>query len=86
MSVDGSVPTIFAFMLSSFEKLTSTERAPSTTWKFVTMWPALSITKPEPSDSACCWVGKAKPKNGSALALETTVVAVTCTTPGAARR
>ena len=32
MSVDGSAPTSFAFMLSLFEKLTSIERARSTTW------------------------------------------------------
>ena len=32
MSVDGSTPTILAFTLSLFEKLTSTSRAPCTTW------------------------------------------------------
>ena len=32
MSVDASAPTIRAFRLSLFEKLTSTERAFATTW------------------------------------------------------
>ena len=48
-SVDGSLPTSVAFRVSSFEKRTSIEVAPSMTWKFVTMWPSLSSTKPEPS-------------------------------------
>src|ERR1700747_1857511 len=50
------------------------------------MWPALSITKPEPS---ACWLwlwGTEKPKNGSIAGVLTTCVAVTWTTPGAARR
>ena len=37
MSVEGSLPTIFAFIESLFEKLTSTVSAFSMTWKFVTM-------------------------------------------------
>src|SRR4029453_5768695 len=51
------------------------------------MWPALSMTNPEPSAwVCCCWLGTGKPKNGSTLGAVTTCVAVTCTTPGAARR
>ena len=73
-------------MLEPFEKLTLTCFAPSTTWKFVTMWPALSITNPEPSDCCCCCCGKSGlPKNGSA-GTSTTVVDVTWTTPEASRR
>ena len=48
-SVDGSVPTTRARTLSRLEKLTSICSAPSTTWKLVTIRPAVSITKPEPS-------------------------------------
>ena len=48
-SLDGSTPTTLAFMLSLFEKLTWTDFVPATTCSFVMMWPALSITKPEPS-------------------------------------
>jgi hypothetical protein len=48
------------------------------------MCPALSITKPEPSDCCCCWVGKRPPKNGSAGTF-TSEVEVTWTTPGAER-
>jgi hypothetical protein len=47
------------------------------------MWPALSITKPEPS--ACCpcdWKGV---PNGSVCTLGA-LLAVICTTPGALRR
>ena len=50
------------------------------------MWPALSITKPEPSACAFWRLGNGKPKNGSTLGAVTTCVAVTCTTPGAALR
>src|SRR5919202_506840 len=52
------------------------------------MWPALSMTKPEPSArcvSCCGNPGIWKPK-GSVLSSFTTLVEVTCTTPGAARR
>ncbi len=48
-SVDASVPTISAATESRFEKLTRIASAPSMTWKFVTMFPALSTTKPDPS-------------------------------------
>ncbi len=84
-SVDGSRPTIVAGSRSLFEKLTSTLLAPWTTWKFVTMCPALSMTKPEPS--ACCVVVCGAPngsRNGSGCVV-TFEVAVTWTTPGAAR-
>src|SRR2546430_12524814 len=46
------------------------------------MWPALSITKPDPSAFWVCVWGTPKLKNGSELVL-ITCVEVTCTTPGA---
>ena len=48
------------------------------------MWPALSMTKPEPS-AVCFCVWGPKPNSGSAGVL-TTWVEVTWTTPGASRR
>ena len=69
------MPTSFASTVSRFEKLTVMRSAPSTTWKFVTMWPALSTTKPEPSEEGSV------PAAVSPIPL----VAVTWTTPGAAR-
>src|SRR5947208_3639214 len=49
------------------------------------MWPALSITKPEPSAFWVCVWGRPKLKNGSEFVL-ITCVEVTCTTPGASWR
>ena len=68
------MPTTFARTDSSFEKLTVTISAPSTTWKFVTMWPDFSITKPEPSER----VLRGNGSNGSDASGP---VASTCTTP-----
>src|SRR6266516_7204313 len=48
------------------------------------MWPALSITKPDPSAFSVCVWGTPK-LNGSELVL-ITCVEVTCTTPGASWR
>ena len=81
--MEGSVPTTRAETVSWFEKLTSISVALSTTWKFVTMWPSLSRTNPEPS--ACCSCpGTSLPKASVADApLEVEVI---WTTPGAFRR
>ena len=77
-SVDGSLPTSVAFSVSSFEKRTSIEVAPSMTWKFVTMWPSLSSTKPEPSAWEDCW-------NWPSDDVEAPIVVVIWTTPGPMR-
>ena len=77
-SVDGSLPTSVAFSVSSFENRTSIEVAPSMTWKFVTTWPSLSSTKPEPSAWDDSW-------NWPADEVEEPIVEVICTTPGPLR-
>src|ERR671925_1235339 len=51
-SVEGSVPTMFALYVAPFQNLTETESAPATTCSFVTMWPSLSYTNPDPCP--CC--------------------------------
>ena len=53
MSVEASVPTSVAFVVVPSWKCTRIEVAPATTWSFVTMWPAVSTTKPDPSACAC---------------------------------
>jgi hypothetical protein len=68
-------------MLSLFEKLTLIFCAPETTWRFVMMWPALSITNPEPSPRSASCVGK-KPNGSDDCRM---VVVETRTTPGRAR-
>ncbi len=78
-SVEGSVPTTSARTVSRLEKLTVTSLAPSTTWKFVTIWPVLSMTKPEPR---AAWL----PPKGSVDPPDVELfVALIRTTPGAAR-
>ena len=48
-SLDGSLPTSLAGIGSpSSPKRTVNLSASSTTWSLVTMWPAVSMTKPEP--------------------------------------
>ena len=58
------------------------EFAPSTTCSFVTMWPAVSITKPVPSASALPPLPP--PPNGTCELPEPEVVTSTSTTPGEA--
>src|SRR3954464_9490436 len=49
MSLEGSLPTSLAGIGSSFSPKRTVKRlASSTTWSLVTMWPAVSTTKPEP--------------------------------------
>ena len=76
--MEGSLPTSVAFSVSSFEKRTSIEVAPSMTWKFVTMWPSLSSTKPEPRAWDDCW-------NWPSDDVEAPIVVVIWTTPGPMR-
>lgn len=73
-SVETSLPTTFAVAVVPSWKRTVIVAAPETTWAFVTMWPLVSVTKPE----AVASLERSRPQGS-----DSTVERVSSTTPAA---